>query len=172
QSQPFARGDVEALETAALRRGDGRLEEHLGAPKRFPRGGVDACAVASQIHLFADLDSLDFNRRASFLEDGKRGVHDLRTDAVTMGDRDGNFGCHRGFSSITMCGYRSWRQSRPFPARWTDTIRPGNCAPLLRFAELVDKQNVGRASACAGLQSRSKCGRTGASPSMTLEVCS
>ena len=67
QAQRLARGDVEALEAAALRRGDGRLEKDLGAAQRFPRAGLDAGRVAAQIDLLADLDGFSLDARAGFL---------------------------------------------------------------------------------------------------------
>ncbi len=95
EAEPLARGDVETLEAATLRRRDGRFEKDLGAPQGFPGAGVDPGAVAAQVHLFADLDRLDIDGRAGLLQDGESRVHDLGTDAVAMGDRDGNFCCHR-----------------------------------------------------------------------------
>ena len=88
----LARGDVEALEAAALRRGDGRLEEDLGPQEGIPGARVDAGGIAAQVDLFADLDGLDLESRARRLQNLERGVHDFRADAVAVGDRDRSFG--------------------------------------------------------------------------------
>ena len=71
QAERLARGDVEALEAAALRRGDGRFEEDLGAAQGFPGAGFDAGGVAAQVNLLADLDGFD-------LESGAGGFQNLR----------------------------------------------------------------------------------------------
>ena len=47
EAERLAGGDVEALVAAALRRGDGRFEKHLGAAQRLPRFRVDARGVAA-----------------------------------------------------------------------------------------------------------------------------
>ena len=59
EAQRLARRDVQALEAAALRRGDRRLEKDLGAPQRFPRAGLDADADAALVDLLADFDGFD-----------------------------------------------------------------------------------------------------------------
>ncbi len=88
QAQRLAGGDVEALETAALRGGDGRLQEDLGAPQRFPGAWVDAGAVAAQVDLLADFDGFDVDARARFPQDVQGGGHDLGADAVAVRDGD------------------------------------------------------------------------------------
>ena len=45
-------------------------------------------ADAALVDLLADLDRLDVDARAGFLEDMQRRVHDFRADAVAV--RDGN----------------------------------------------------------------------------------
>ena len=47
-AQRLAGGDVQALEAAALRRGDGGLEKDLGAQQRFPGTRFDAGGIAAQ----------------------------------------------------------------------------------------------------------------------------
>src|SRR5258705_2842275 len=85
EAEPFARGDIETLETAALRSRDRRLEKNLGASQGLPGTGLDTRAIAAQIHFFANLDRLDVDGRAGLLQDGESSIHDLRTDAVAMG---------------------------------------------------------------------------------------
>ena len=95
QAQGLAGGHVEALEAAALRRGDGSLQKDFGAQERRPGAGFNAGRVAAQIDFFANLDGFDLQSRAGRFQDLQRGVHDFRTDAVAMGDGDGSFGGHR-----------------------------------------------------------------------------
>jgi hypothetical protein len=45
--------------------------------------------------LFADFDGLNGKRRASRFQDPERGTHNLRTNAVAMGDCNRNFRSHR-----------------------------------------------------------------------------
>ena len=94
-AERLARGDVQALEAAALRRGDRSFQEDLGAQEGVPGARFDAGGIAAQINLFADLDGLDVESRAGRFQDLERGVHDLRADAVAMGDGDGSFVGHK-----------------------------------------------------------------------------
>src|ERR1019366_1304762 len=50
EAEPLARGDVEALVAAPLRRGDGSFIEHLGTAQGLPRTGIDTRAVAAKIN--------------------------------------------------------------------------------------------------------------------------
>ena len=59
QAEHLPGGDVQALEAAALRRRDRRLQEHLRAAQRLPRARLDAGTVAAQVDLLADFDGLD-----------------------------------------------------------------------------------------------------------------
>src|SRR5687767_734364 len=52
ESERLASGDVEALETAALRGGDGGLQEDTGTAEGVPGSGLNSRADAAQIHLF------------------------------------------------------------------------------------------------------------------------
>ena len=88
EPERLARGDVEALEPAALRRRDRRFQEYLGAAQRLPRARLDAGAVAAQVDLLADLNGLDVDARAGLLQDLKRRVHDFGADAVAVRDRN------------------------------------------------------------------------------------
>ena len=90
----LAGGDVEALEAAALRGGDGSFEEDFGSQERVPGTRFDSGAIAAQINLFANLDGLDLESRAGRFQDLEGGVHDLRAYAVAMGDSDRCFGGH------------------------------------------------------------------------------
>jgi hypothetical protein len=83
--------DVQALEPAALRGCDGRLQEDLGPQQAIQRALLDARRVAAEVDLLADFNLLDLQPRARLLEDGQRRVHDLRTDAVALGDCNCNF---------------------------------------------------------------------------------
>ena len=91
QAERLADRDVEALEAAALRRGDRRLEKNLGAAQRIPGAWLDSGGVAAQVDLFADLDLLDVESRAGLFEDVKRRVHDFRADAVAVRDQNRRF---------------------------------------------------------------------------------
>ena len=53
QAQRLSDGDVQALEAAALGRGDGGLEEHLRAAQAFPCLRGNARTVAGQVLLLA-----------------------------------------------------------------------------------------------------------------------
>ncbi len=88
EPERLAHGDVEALEPAALGGGDRRLVEHARAPQRLPGAGLDSRADALRVDLLADLDRLHFELRAGGLQDAQGRGHDLRADAVAVGDRD------------------------------------------------------------------------------------
>src|SRR5262245_61225907 len=94
-AERFAGSDVQALEPASLRSGDGGLEEHLGAQQRLPRARLDAGRITAQINFFADLDGLDLEGRAGRLQNLERGVHDFRPDAVSVSYGDGSFRGHK-----------------------------------------------------------------------------
>ena len=47
-----------------------------------------------EVDLLADLDLLDRQARAGRLQDLERGGHDLRADAVAVGDGDGDWVRH------------------------------------------------------------------------------
>ena len=96
QAERLADGDVERLEAAALRRGDRRLEEHLGPAQRLPGLRRDTCVMALGVHLLADFDRFNCKPRAGGLDDAQRRPHDLGANAVAMRDRDGNRICHDG----------------------------------------------------------------------------
>ena len=93
-AQRLARGDIQALEPAALRRCDRRFQEHFGPQKRVPGTGLNTRGIAAQINLLANLDGLDLESRAGCFQDLERGIHDLRAYAVSMGDGDRCFGGH------------------------------------------------------------------------------
>ena len=59
EAEGLAGGDVEALESAALRGGDGRFQEDFGAAQGFPGAGFDAGGDAAQVDFFADFDGFD-----------------------------------------------------------------------------------------------------------------
>ena len=84
KSQTLADGHVQAFETTALWRGNGRFQKHFGAPQRIPGAFFNTRAVAGQVNLFADLDGFDFELSAGLFEDVQRRGHDLGTDSVTM----------------------------------------------------------------------------------------
>ena len=88
EAERDARGDVEALEAAALRRGDGRLEEDSGASDRFPRGVIDAGGDAAAVDLLTDLDDFRLDARPGSLEHVHDRRHDLGADAVAIGHGD------------------------------------------------------------------------------------
>ena len=104
EAERFAGGDVEALETAALRRGDGRFQENLGAAQGVPGAGLDAGGVAAQVDLLADLDGFDVKARAGGLQNVQGGGHDFGADAVAVRDRDGGFSGHREISRYRNAG--------------------------------------------------------------------
>src|ERR1039458_7586200 len=56
-AQRLARGHVEALEAAALGRGDRSLQEDLGSQQRFPGARLDTCAIAAQVDLLGKMAS-------------------------------------------------------------------------------------------------------------------
>jgi len=89
EAQRLAHRHVQALEPTPLRRGDGGLEEHLGAAQRFPGIGRNARAVAGQVLLLTDLDELRRDARTRGLQHTQRGVHDFGADAVATGHGDG-----------------------------------------------------------------------------------
>jgi hypothetical protein len=91
EPQLLARGDVEALESAALRGGNGRFVEDLGATERIPSAGIDTGGIAAQVDFLADLDGFNFELGSAFGEDMERGLHDFGADSVAVRDRDGCF---------------------------------------------------------------------------------
>ena len=94
QTQRLARRDVQALVAAALRRRDRGLEKHPRSPQGIPGRRLDARRDASPIDLFADLDDLRLDARPGTLQDFQGRGHDLRADAVTIGDSDRNVLAH------------------------------------------------------------------------------
>ena len=88
ETKRLAHGDIQALEPAALRRGDRRFEKDASAAQRLPCAGLDTRGGAAQIDRFADLDDLGRQPRARFLKDRQRRLHDLGTDAIAVGDGD------------------------------------------------------------------------------------
>jgi len=94
-AQRLARGHIEALESAALRRGDGRFEKDFGAQERIPRTRFYAGGVAAQVNLLANLNGLDLESRASRFQDLKRGIHDFGTDAIAVGNSNRSFSGHK-----------------------------------------------------------------------------
>ena len=99
-AEGLAGGDVEALEAAALRRGDGSLEEDVGPQQGFPGARFDPRGVAAQIDLFSDFNGFDLERGARGFQNLERGVHDFGTDAISMGNCDGSLGGHNGIFKI------------------------------------------------------------------------
>ena len=103
-AERLADGNVEALEAAALRRRDRRLQKDLRAPQRFPGRRLDAVAQTLVVDRLADLDALELEPRSRGIEDSQRRGHDFRTDAVAVGDRDWRDRCrhraatHRNFA--------------------------------------------------------------------------
>ena len=61
EAQRLAGGHVEALEAAALRRGDGRLQKNFRAAQGFPGAGLDTRGIAAQVDFFTDFDGLDLD---------------------------------------------------------------------------------------------------------------
>src|SRR6476659_977266 len=94
EAEHLARGDVEALVSAALRRGDGGLQEDLGAAERVPGAGRNAGSIAGKVNLFANVDGVYFKGCAGLFEDVQRGGHDFGADAVAMGDSNGDWSGH------------------------------------------------------------------------------
>ena len=94
EAQRLSDGDVQALEAATLGRGDGGLEEHLGAAQAFPRVGSNARAVARKVLLLANVYEFGRQRCASGLEHAQRRFHDFGADAVAHGYGDGYCLCH------------------------------------------------------------------------------
>ena len=90
KTERLSRGDVQALVSAPLRRGDRRLQEHASASQRLPGGGLDPRRDPPQVDLLADLDDLRRNSRAGSLQDLECRCHDLRADAIAVGHSNGN----------------------------------------------------------------------------------
>src|SRR6185436_9487175 len=90
QAERFAHGHVEALEAAALWRGDGGLKKDFSAAQRVPGTGLDTRSIPGEVNLLADVYRFYLEVRAGFLENMQGGGHDLRADAVAVcnGDRD------------------------------------------------------------------------------------
>ena len=88
QAQRLAHRDVEALIPAALRRGDGRLQQHLCTAQAFPRFGRDTGRVAHLILLLADLYRFDGDASLGFAQDFQRRFHDFGSDAVAISNGD------------------------------------------------------------------------------------
>jgi len=62
----------------------------------LPGAGFDSGRIAAQVNLLADFDGLYVKSRAGRLQNLERGVHDFRSDAVAVGDRDGSLNGHKG----------------------------------------------------------------------------
>src|SRR6266404_482341 len=90
QAERLAHRDVQTLETAALWRGDWRLQKNLGVAERFPRAGLNAGTVACQIDFLTNVDLFDIQLRTRFFQDVKRCLHYFRTDAIAIGDCNWN----------------------------------------------------------------------------------
>ena len=152
EAECLARGDVEALEAAALRRGDGGFEKHFGAAQGFPGAGLDARGVAAQVNFFADLDGLDFEGGAGGFQDVEGGLHDFGTDAVAMRDGDGGFrhrkNKHSGLRRFSQPGARvqgvyvlslAWRV-RPKLTRYARSMVSARAlrVPMNRISAIVN----------------------------------
>src|ERR1017187_10570032 len=91
ESEHLARGDIEALEAATLRGGDGGFVEDLGAAQRFPGAGLDAGGVSLEVDFLPNFHDFRFDARAGRLDDVERGSHDLGADSVAVRDRDAGY---------------------------------------------------------------------------------
>ena len=95
EPESLAGGDVERLETPALRCGDGGLEKNPGAPQGIPRRRLNPGRIAAQIDLLSDFDLLDVEPGPASRQDCKGGFHNFRANAIAAGNRDRNILCHK-----------------------------------------------------------------------------
>ncbi len=72
----------------------GAFRKTLLLAQGIPGARVYAGGIAAQIDLFANLDGVNLDARAGFLNDVKRRCHDLGADAVAVGDRNTGLVCH------------------------------------------------------------------------------
>ena len=89
EAERFAHGHVERFVAAALRGGDGGLEQHFGAADGIPRLRRDTGGDAFFVEFLADFDRVDLERAARLGEDFQHRFHDLRPDTVAIRNRDG-----------------------------------------------------------------------------------
>ena len=94
ESKCCARGDIEALVTTTLWCRNWGLEEYSGTTQRLPGAGFDTRANAAQVDLFADLNLLDVNARARFLDDVQGSCHNFWAYAIPVSNCNWCVLCH------------------------------------------------------------------------------
>ena len=136
-AQRLAHRDVEALEAAALRRRDRRLEKDLRPAQRFPGRWLDAVASRACRRARRCRSRSMSSRAPAARDDAQRSIHDLRSDAVAVGDGHGDFlrGRDRGGQGGLLVIFRR-------PMRFAASIRrrlllPGQ-GPILGVPPLAD----------------------------------
>ena len=84
-------GDVQALETSALRGRNRCFQEGPCAAERLPGRRFDSGACPPAVNALTDLDLLDRELRSRLFEHGERCRHDLGADSVACRDGNGRF---------------------------------------------------------------------------------